>query len=74
MTSPMDRHLSIRQELALRALAFFERTNMAEQRRRAIRARADQALENPRIAEAVDAIAEAQIKRAVARLSGEDQP
>lgn len=66
-----DRYLTPRQEAALRFLAVVERTNLAEQRRRAIRARADEALQNPHIAAAVDAAMEHQIQRTVDRLTTE---
>lgn len=67
-----DRHLTPRQEQALRFLALVERTNLAEQRRRAVRDRADAALEDPHVAAAVDSALEAQIARAVERLT--EQP
>lgn len=64
-----DRHLTPRQEAALRFLAVVERTNMAEQRRRAVRDRADLALQDPHIAAVVDAAMEHQIQQAVDRLT-----
>lgn len=45
--------LSERDEMTLRVLAIIERTNLAEQRRRALADRAAQAREDPRVAEIV---------------------
>lgn len=67
-----DKHLTPRQETALRFLAITEGTNLAEQRRRAIRDRADQALQDPDIAAAADAAVEHQIQRTVERLTTEE--
>jgi LmbE family N-acetylglucosaminyl deacetylase len=46
-------HLSEPDDLTLRTLAFIERTTVAEQRRRALRAHAEQARRDPDIAEIV---------------------
>jgi hypothetical protein len=46
-------HLSERDDLTLRTLAFIDRTTVAEQRRRALRDYARQAREDPQVAEIV---------------------
>jgi hypothetical protein len=49
----MADHLSERDDLTLRALAFIERTTLAEQRRRALRAYAASARQDKHVAEIV---------------------
>jgi hypothetical protein len=46
-------HLSERDDVTLRTLAFIERTTVAEQRRRALRAYAAHARQDPHVAEIV---------------------
>lgn len=49
----MSDHLSERDDVTLRTLAFIERTTVAEQRRRALQVYAEQARQDPNVAEIV---------------------
>lgn len=59
----MPDHLTEPDELTLRTLAIIERTTVAEQRRRALRAYAEQARRDPRVAEIVGLILASRRKR-----------